>query len=220
MKRSLAFTLAALVLTLAGAPLAGAAPATRSSASSTAAAPADTALFAGGCFWCMETAFEGRPGVRAVVSGYSGGKESNPTYDAVSSHATGHLETVAIVFDPTKTTYETLLGLYWRSIDPTQTSGQFCDRGGSYLSAIFWRNEAQRKAAVASKAAIERSAALTGRTVVTKVSKAGPFWPAEAYHQDYWKKNPERYRAYREACGRDRRLEQLWGDEATVPLVH
>jgi len=188
--------------------------------SSTAPAAADTALFAGGCFWCLETAFEGRAGIRAAVSGYSGGHKSNPTYEEVGAHTTGHLETVAVVYDAKKISYEQLLDLFWHSVDPTQGDGQFCDRGESYRSAIFWRGEAQRRAALASKQALEKSGALGGRPIVTTIAKAGPFWPAEDYHQDYYRKNPGDYRQYREGCGRDRRLKALWGEKAVKPLVH
>jgi len=198
-------------------------PAVRSGASSTAQAPAaatrDTALFAGGCFWCLETAFEERPGVLEAVSGYSGGRTVNPTYEDVNTHTTGHLETVMVVFDPRRTSYEKLLDLFWHSIDPTQADGQFCDRGNSYYSAVFWRTEAQRRAAEASKQAIAASGVLK-QPIVTPIRKAGPFYRAEEYHQDFWKKDPERYRSYRLGCGRDARLKELWGDKAVVPLVH
>ncbi len=210
-----------LVLTAAAVPPAFAAPAgITTGASSSAPAAADTALFAGGCFWCLETAFEGRPGVRAAVSGYSGGHKSHPKYEEVGAHTTGHLETVAIVYDAKKITYAQLLDLFWHSIDPTQGDGQFCDKGESYRSAIFWRGEAQRRAALASKQALAKSGALGGRPIVTSMAKAGPFWPAEDYHQDFYRKDPDRYRSYREGCGRDRRLQALWGDKAVKPNVH
>lgn len=189
-------------------------------ASSSAPAAADTALFAGGCFWCLETAFEGRPGIRAAVSGYSGGHKSNPKYEEVGAHTTGHLETVAVVFDAKKISYAQLLDLFWHSVDPTQGDGQFCDKGDSYRSAIFWRNDAQQKAALASRQAIEKSGALGGRPIKTLMVKAGPFWPAEEYHQDFYRKDPDRYHSYREGCGRDRRLKALWGDKAVKPNVH
>jgi len=210
---------ACLALAAAAGPARGGADVVAAS-SSTAPAAADTALFAGGCFWCMETAFEGRPGVHAAVSGYSGGHKSNPTYEEVGSHTTGHLETVAVVYDAKTISYEQLLDLFWHSIDPTQGDGPFCDRGESYRSAIFWRSEAQRKAALASKQALEKSGALRGRPIVTTIAKAGPFWPAEEYHQDFYRKDPKRYREYREGCGRDRRLRALWGDKAVKPSAH
>ncbi len=216
-----AFSIVAACLALAAAagPARGGADVVAAS-SSTAPAVADTALFAGGCFWCVETAFEGRPGVRAAVSGYSGGHKSNPTYEEVGSHTTGHLETVAVVYDAKAISYEQLLDLFWHSIDPTQGDGQFCDRGESYRSAIFWRSEAQRRAALDSKQALEKSGALRGRPIVTTIAKAGPFWPAEEYHQDFYRKDPKRYREYREGCGRDRRLRALWGDKAVKPSAH
>ncbi len=214
-----AFALASVVLVLAFTE-AVPAPARVTSGSSSTSAAADTALFAGGCFWCMETAFEGRTGIRAAVSGYSGGHKANPTYEEVVGHETGHMETVAVLYDPKRISYAQLLDLFWHSVDPTQAGGQFCDRGESYGSVIFWRNEAEHKAALASKQSIERSAALAGRPIVTTIVQAGPFWPAEEYHQDYYRKNPDQYRLYREACGRDRRLEALWGDKAVKPLVH
>ena len=210
---------ACLALVAAAGPARGGADVVAAS-SSTAPAAADTALFAGGCFWCMETAFEGRPGVRAAVSGYSGGHKSNPTYEEVGAHTTGHLETVAILYDAKTISYEQLLDLFWHSIDPTQGDGQFCDRGESYRSAIFWRTEAQRQAALASKQALEKSGVLRGRPIVTTIAKAGPFWPAEEYHQDFYRKDPKRYREYREGCGRDRRLRALWGDKAVKPSAH
>ena len=210
---------AALALVLAG--LAPATPA-RAAGSSTAPAPParDTAVFAGGCFWCMETAFENQPGVLTVVSGYAGGAKPHPTYEEVGAGGTGHAESVEVTFDPAKTSYERLLDLFWHNIDPTQANGQFCDRGTPYRSAIFWRTEAQRRAAEASRAAIARAPGLRGRPVVTQVVKAGPFWPAEAYHQDFWKKDPDRYFSYRAGCGRDARLRELWGDQAGHSLAY
>ena len=171
------------------------------------------ALFAGGCFWCMETAFEGVPGVQSVISGYTGGTKKNPTYEEVSSGSTGHAESVQVSFDPKKISYEKLLQIYWHNIDPLSAGGQFCDRGNQYRSAIFYLDESQRKAAEASKRAIEASGKLHGK-IVTQIVAAGPFYPAEEYHQDFYKKNPTRYHSYRAACGRDDRLRALWGAEA------
>jgi peptide-methionine (S)-S-oxide reductase len=215
---AVAFALAAAAAGAAGGTKPSAVPASSSNAPAPAAR--DTAFFAGGCFWCMETAFEGRPGIVAVVSGYSGGKTANPSYEEVSAHGTGHLETVAVVYDPAKTSYRALLELFWYSIDPTQSNGQFCDRGDSYFSAIFVRNAGERKAAEASKRTIEQTAALSGRPIVTKILDAAPFYLAEDYHQDFYKKNPLRYQAYRAACGRDARLKELWGEKAVKPIVH
>ena len=190
----------------------------QSSGSSTAPRPAaaDTALFAGGCFWSMEYGFEGRKGILDVSSGYSGGKLANPTYDDVNTETTGHMETVQVVFDPRQVSYKTLLDLYWHRTDPTQADGQFCDHGASYHPAIFWRNEAQRAAAEASAKAVARQ---LGKPVVTYIRKAGPFWRAEDYHQDFYKKSATHYHAYSMACGRDRKLDEIWGKQATHAVV-
>ena len=178
----------------------------------------EKASFAGGCFWCTEEAFEKVPGVISAVSGYSGGTSRNPTYESYGG--SGHAEVVEVTFDPTKTSYPALLDLFWHNIDPTQANGQFCDRGKSYRSAIFWRTEAQRKAALASRKAIEKSGTLRGQPIVTEVVQAGPFYPAEEYHQDFWKKDPDRYFSYRKGCGRDERLRQLWGEKAGHSLAY
>ena len=183
------------------------------------AARTETATFAGGCFWCMETQFEGLPGVRSVTSGYTGGWKQHPTYEEVCAHTTGHVESVEIVFDPAIVSYAQLLDRFWHGVDPTQGDGQFCDIGDTYRSEIFFHGEAQRSQALASKAALERSGVLHA-PVVTRIVAAGVFWPAEAYHQDFWKKDPVRYHSYREGCGRDRRLAELWGKAAVKPLVH
>ena len=182
-----------------------------------AAAPADTATFAGGCFWCMEPPFEALPGVFSVTSGFSGGPEKNPTYNQVSAGITGHRESIQVVYDPKKITYTKLLDVYWHNIDPTQDDGQFCDRGKQYRSAIFVRGTAQRRRAEESKHAIEASKRLKG-PIVTPILPFTAFYPAEEYHQDYYKKNPEHYHAYRTGCGRDRRLREVWGAEAPVHL--
>jgi peptide-methionine (S)-S-oxide reductase len=178
----------------------------------------DTALFAGGCFWSMEYGFEGRPGVIDVSSGYSGGHTVNPTYDDVNTETTGHMETVQVIFDPHKVSYGELLDLYWHRTDPTQADGQFCDHGDSYHPAIFWRNERQHAQVEASKAALEKSGILHAK-VVTYVRKAGPFYRAEEYHQDFYKKNALHYHAYSMACGRDRSLDAMWGKLATHAVV-
>jgi peptide-methionine (S)-S-oxide reductase len=171
------------------------------------------AYFAGGCFWCAETAFEGVKGVGTVVSGFTGGPEKHPTYEQVSAGITGHYESVDVAYDPSKISYEKLLDIYWHNIDPTQGDGQFCDRGRQYRSVIFVRDSAQASAARESKRQLETSRALQA-PIVTAILPAGPFWPAEEYHQDFWKKNPGEYHRYRESCGRDRRLDQLWGKDA------
>jgi len=172
-----------------------------------------TAIFAGGCFWCEETAFEGLPGVFSVVSGYTGGQKKNPTYEEVSSGSTGHAESVEVTYDPSKITYEKLLEVFWHNVDPTQANGQFCDHGTQYRSAIFYKDEAQRKAAEESKRRVEEIPRFKGK-VVTQIVAASTFYPAEEYHQDFWKKSPVRYQSYRQGCGRDARLKELWGDAA------
>ncbi|QQR73030.1 MAG: peptide-methionine (S)-S-oxide reductase MsrA [Holophagales bacterium] len=186
-------------------------------ASPAAFAVSAKATFAGGCFWCMEPPFEKLDGVLSVTSGYTGGTKTNPTYEEVSSGGTGHLESVEILFDPAKVSYEQLLEVFWRNVDPTDGGGQFCDRGEQYRTAIFVHDAAQRSAAEASKAALDAAKRLPG-PVVTPILAASAFYPAEEYHQDYWKKNPLRYRYYRGGCGRDERLKELWGSEAGSSL--
>jgi peptide-methionine (S)-S-oxide reductase len=176
-----------------------------------AATPATAkATFAGGCFWCVEADFDKVPGVISTTSGYTGGTLANPTYEQVSAKHTGHAEAVEVVFDPARVSYEQLLEKYWRSIDPTTKDEQFCDIGNPYRTAIFTHGPAQHAAAQASLAALARSKPFK-QPVVTTIQPAGAFYPAEAYHQDYYKKNPVRYRYYRSSCGRDARLQQLWG---------
>lgn len=169
----------------------------------------DTAIFAGGCFWCEEAAFDDVPGVVKVVSGYTGGTKQRPTYEEVSDGGTGHRESVEVTFDPTKISYEKLLDIYWHNVDFKDPGGQFCDRGDQYRSAIFVKDDAQRRAAVASKDALEKR---FGK-VATDILQASTFWPAEEYHQQYHKKNPLRYNLYRFNCGRDARLKELWGSK-------
>lgn len=168
------------------------------------------ATFAGGCFWCVEADFDKVPGVIATVSGYTGGSEKNPTYKQVSAGATGHAEAVQITFDPARISYDTLLDAFWRSIDPTTANRQFCDVGRQYRTAIFYHDAQQKTAAEASKARLDAQKPFK-ETIVTEIVPAGEFYPAEDYHQDYYKKNPLRYRFYRNGCGRNERLEQLWG---------
>jgi peptide-methionine (S)-S-oxide reductase len=170
----------------------------------------EKATFAGGCFWCMEHPFDELEGVISVTSGYTGGQKVNPTYEEVSSGTTGHAESVQIVFDPAKVTYQKLLDVFWHNIDPTVADRQFCDTGHQYRSAIFYHDEKQRRLAEESKAALDRSKKLPS-AVVTEIVAATTFYPAEEYHQHYYKKNPLRYRYYRGGCGRDRRLQELWG---------
>ena len=168
------------------------------------------AILAGGCFWCVEADFDKLPGVLSTTSGYIGGKVANPSYAQVSAKGTGHAEAVEIVFDPAKISYEQLLEHYWRSIDPTTKDRQFCDVGSPYRTAIFALDAMQLKVAKASLAALEKSKPFP-EPIVTQIVLAGPFYAAEAYHQDYYKKNPIRYQYYRSSCGRDARLKQLWG---------
>ena len=174
------------------------------------AGPTATAIFAGGCFWCMEPPFDKLDGVISTVSGYTGGQLKNPTYEQVSAGATGHAEAVRIEYDPGKVSYERLLQVFWRNIDPTTPNRQFCDHGNQYRSAIFYLDEKQKQAAEASLQAIEREKKFPGG-VVTQIVPAGVFYPAEDYHQDYYIKNPIRYKYYRFNCGRDKRLKELWG---------
>ncbi|MBA2480751.1 MAG: peptide-methionine (S)-S-oxide reductase MsrA [Planctomycetes bacterium] len=171
------------------------------------------AIFAGGCFWCVETAFEGLPGVTEVLSGYTGGPSKDPTYELVSAGRTGHAEAVLVRFDPAVISYAELLRIFWRNIDPVSAGGQFCDRGTQYRSTIFAVDDAQLQAAEASKRELEATRRFD-RPIATEIVKAADFYPAEAYHQDFAKKNPDRYRAYRTGCGRDQRLKAVWGNEA------
>lgn len=192
------------------------------------AAPTETAVVAGGCFWCVESDFEKVRGVKEVVSGYTGGTVKNPSYKQVVRGGTGHYEAVAITYDPDQISYGQILRLFFRSVDPTDAGGQFCDRGDSYRTAIFVSNSAEKAAAEAAKA--EAQAAL-GQRIVTPILSAGAFYDAEEYHQDYYKKSDlvitrfgpkskaEAYKRYRTACGRDARVEQLWGDAAPF-LTH
>lgn len=208
-KTTLLFTLIALVVLLRAAP----AP----------AAGTETLTVAGGCFWCVESDFESVPGVIGAVSGYTGGKTANPTYDQVTKGGTGHYEAVQITFDPARVSRETLLNMFFRSVDPTDADGQFCDRGNSYRTAIFVSNAGEKALAQQAKTDAQRA---LGQTVVTPVLQQGAFYPAEAYHQDYYKGEklvltrfgPKRqknaYKAYRNACGRDARVKQLWGSAA------
>ena len=168
-----------------------------------------TATFAGGCFWCTEADFDKVPGVISTTSGYTGGTVKEPTYHQVSAGGTGHAEAVEVVYDPSKVTYAKLLDVYWHSIDPLVKDRQFCDAGDQYRTAIFYRTEAEKKLAEDTKKQVE--AKFAPRTVYTQIVAAGPFYKAEEYHQDYYKKNEARYKFYRWNCGRDQRLEQLWG---------
>ena len=168
------------------------------------------ATFAGGCFWCMEGPFDKLEGVVSTTSGYTGGQKENPTYKQVSAGRTGHTEAVQIVYDPSKVSYKQLLEIFWVNHDPTEANGQFCDKGSQYRPGIFYHDEKQKTLAEASKEQIEQTKTFS-EPVVTEITQASTFYPAEDYHQDYYVKNPFRYKFYRYGCGRDSRLEQLWG---------
>ena len=169
------------------------------------------AYFAGGCFWCMEEAFEKVEGVRSATSGYMGGTVSNPTYEEVSAGRTGHAESVEVVYDPVKVSYQKLLDAFWKNIDPITPNAQFCDHGSQYRSAIFFQTDEEKRASDTSKQAIEQSRRFK-EPIVTQIVMASQFYPAEEYHQDFYKKNPVRYKFYKYNCGRARRLEELWGN--------
>jgi len=175
----------------------------------------DTAVatFAGGCFWCMEGPFDELQGVISTTSGYTGGHTKNPTYKQTSTGRTGHTEAVQIVYVPDQVSYEKLLDVFWHNIDPTTPDQQFCDSGSQYRSEIFYHNDEQKQLAEASKTVLNNNKPFS-EPIVTQISKASTFYAAEDYHQDYYKKNPIRYRYYRHGCGRDKRLEQLWGESS------
>lgn len=173
----------------------------------------EKATLAGGCFWCMEAPFDKLPGVISVTAGYTGGSLKNPTYEQVSAGGTGHAESVQIVYDPKIVSYEKLLDIFWHNVDPTVVDRQFCDVGHQYRTAVFYQNEEQRKLAEKSKTALSKSKPFR-EPIVTEIVSAGIFYPAEEYHQHYYKKNPLRYKYYRTACGRDSRLRELWGSAA------
>lgn len=183
-----------LALGVAAAPAAGAGEA--------------VATFAGGCFWCMEPPYDKLDGVLSTTAGFMGGEVEDPTYDEVTAGGTGHAEVVQVIYDPGRVSYAELLAVYWRNVDPFDAGGQFCDRGGSYRPEIFVHDEAQRRLAEESRALLQQR---FEEEIVVPVSDAGPFYPAEAYHQDYYRENPFRYRVYRRLCGRDGRLEEIWG---------
>ncbi|NTV49474.1 MAG: peptide-methionine (S)-S-oxide reductase MsrA [Geobacteraceae bacterium] len=179
-------------------------------AGAASAANQEKAIFAGGCFWCMEAPFDKLAGVISVTAGYTGGNKKNPTYKEVSAGGTGHAEAVQIVYDPSKVSYRALLDVFWRNVDPTVTDRQFCDIGHQYRAAIFYSGEEQRRSALQSKSALEKNKTFR-EPVVTEIVPATEFYPAEEYHQHYYKKNPLRYNYYRNSCGRDKRLKELWG---------
>lgn len=204
------------LLPLAAAFAAGMAASTSHAAETTTATDsASTAVFAGGCFWCMEAPFDHQAGVIDTTSGYIGGELENPSYEEVSRGGTGHAEAVQVTYDADEISYAQLLEIFWRNIDPFAKDRQFCDSGSQYRSAIFYANDRQRKLAEASKAEMQER---FDRDIATQVMPAGAFWDAEDYHQNYYEKNPLRYKFYRFSCGRDDRLEEVWGNEAGGPV--
>jgi len=211
-RRALPAVLVGLALAVAGV-VSGAGDASAPDAAAPSAAEVEpepaVAVFAGGCFWCMEKPFDEIDGVVSTTSGYTGGHVADPSYEDVTRGDTGHVEAVRVVYEPERVGYERLLAVFWRNVDPFDDGGQFCDRGDSYRSAIFAADAEQRRAAAASRAEV---AERFERPVATRVLDPGPFYPAESYHQDYYRKNPLRYRFYRSRCGRDGRLEALWGE--------
>ena len=202
----------------AGGPSPGATSATpaASPAAAEAVPSAGVATFAGGCFWCMEGRFEAIPGVTDVISGYTGGSVENPTYEQVSTGTTGHAEAVLVRFDPERVSYEELLDAFWREIDPTDAGGQFADRGSQYRTAVFYHGEEQRRLAEESKARAGSSGRFAA-PIVTEIVPAGPFWEAEEYHQDYYRKQSRQYESYRQGSGRETYLESTWGTETAEP---
>jgi peptide-methionine (S)-S-oxide reductase len=196
--------LAALGLLAAAAPASAQAPAKPATAKAT---------FAGGCFWCVEEVYDKVPGVISTVSGYMGGHVKNPTYEQVSTARTGHAEVVQVEYDPSKVTYARLLEVFWRNIDPTQKDGQFCDHGPQYRSGIFYHNDEQKRLAEGSRLNLSKNKPFKGE-IVTEITRATEFYSAEGYHQDFHTKSPTRYKFYKSGCGRDARLQQLWGKPA------
>jgi peptide-methionine (S)-S-oxide reductase len=182
-----------------------------SPAPTTPPANASTAIFAGGCFWCMEKPFDDLPGVIATTSGYTGGTKPNPTYREVSSGNTGHAEAVLVTYDPKQVSYDKLLSVFWKNIDPLDAQGQFCDKGSQYRSGIFYTGNTQKQLAETSKTEIQTTKKFT-QPIATEITPAGTFYPAEDYHQNYYKTNAVKYKFYRYSCGRDQRLNAVWGD--------
>ena len=204
-RRLLLSFLAALGLLVAAVPVSAQAPAKPATAKAT---------FAGGCFWCVEEVYDKIPGVISTVSGYMGGHVKNPTYEQVSTARTGHAEVVQVEYDPSKVTYARLLEVFWRNIDPTQKDGQFCDHGPQYRSGIFYHNDEQKRLAEGSRLNLSKNKPFKGE-IVTEITRAAEFYPAEGYHQDFHTKSPTRYKFYKSGCGRDARLQQLWGKPAS-----
>lgn len=198
-----------IFLVLASLLIGGGASAQQQSNASSAPAQTATAIFASGCFWCTEADFEKLPGVLAAESGYIGGKTPNPSYEQVSAGSTGHTEAVRVTYDPSRVSFSSLLDHFWKNVDPTVKNRQFCDVGSQYRSALFYQNDAERNAIEASKEAILKTGRI--KQIHTEVLPVTQFYPAEEYHQDYYKKNPLRYKYYRTSCGRDQRLADIWG---------
>ena len=202
------FAVLAAVLCVAGCRAAGA-PGTAEKGTQSMEAKLETATFAGGCFWCMEPPYDSTEGVVSTTVGYTGGHTPDPTYEQVSSGGTGHTEALQVVFDPARVTYRQLLDLFWHNIDPQARDRQFCDVGEQYRSAIFYHGEEQRRLAEESKATLEKSGRFA-EPLATQILPAATFYPAEEYHQDYYRKNPVRYKIYRSSCSRDQRLKEIW----------
>jgi peptide-methionine (S)-S-oxide reductase len=203
-----------LLASIAALALGAAAPASPQAPTPAAKPATAKATFAGGCFWCVEEVYDKIPGVISTVSGYMGGHVKNPTYEQVSTARTGHAEVVQVEYDPSKVTYARLLEVFWRNIDPTQKDGQFCDHGPQYRSGIFYHNDEQKRLAEASRLNLSKNKPFKGE-IVTEITKAADFYPAEGYHQDFHTKSPTRYKFYKSGCGRDARLQQLWGKPAS-----
>jgi peptide-methionine (S)-S-oxide reductase len=201
-------------LALSSCDAAGSAPAAASTPQQTPSGEVARATFAGGCFWCMEQPFDELPGVVATTSGYTGGQKLDPTYEEVSAGVTGHAEAVQVLYDPKKISYEKLLEVFWHNIDPTTGDRQFCDVGTQYRPAIFFHDEMQKRLAEESKKEIERTKRFS-QPIIVPIVPASRFYPAEEYHQDFYKKSPVRYKTYRFGCGRDARLKELWGKAAS-----
>jgi peptide-methionine (S)-S-oxide reductase len=208
--------LIALTVGIVAALSAGGPRAQASTATGPAPAGLAKAVFAGGCFWCVESDFDKVPGVVSTTSGYTGGKLPNPSYEQVSAKVTGHAEAVEVVYDPKRVSYEQLLEYFWRTIDPTTKDSQFCDHGSPYRTAIFAQDAQQLAAAKVSLANLDKTKPFK-QAVVTEIALGGPFYAAEDYHQDYYKKNPIRYKYYRGSCGRDARIQELWGSLPMPP---
>ena len=200
-----------LIALFAAVMLPGAVAAEQSMTNTPAPSRYETAIFAGGCFWCVEADFDAMAGVVKTVSGYTGGHTQKPTYQETSAGGTGHAESVEVTFDPAKTSYKELVERFWRRIDPTTLNSQFCDSGDQYRTAIFYNSPVQKKIAEQSKRELEKTKPFK-EPIVTEITQATTFYPAEDYHQDYHNKNPVRYKFYRYNCGRDRRLKELWGE--------